>query len=103
MAAKRAKIPRKSHYRWLKDLPGYREEFDAAYVEAVTALEDALYEEAVGSRNITAIIFALKGAMPEKYGDKVKFTGSLDVSLIETLRARRIEHMEKLKLLEPGA
>jgi len=69
LAAKRAKVDRRSHYNWLKSDPAYREAFYQATVEAGDALEDRLMEPAFGG-NVTAGIFLLKGLRPEKYREQ---------------------------------
>ncbi len=40
LAAKAAKIDRGNHYDWLRDKPGYREEFARAFEQAAQLLED---------------------------------------------------------------
>ena len=87
-AAEAAGIDRTTHYRWLDD-PEYAELFYQAQQEAVESLEAEARRRAVtgwqepifyqgqvvGHRrrySDTLLIFLLKGAMPDKYVDKVQ-------------------------------
>ncbi len=46
MAAKRARVDRRTHYNWLKDDPWYKEAFRQAVIEAGDSLQDRLTEMA---------------------------------------------------------
>lgn len=91
-AAQAAGIGPRQHYRWLKDVAGYREAFDRAkvvasdYLEAV-AVERATegWEEPVFYQGIECgrvrrfdgglLQFLLRGAKPEKYRSTTEVTG----------------------------
>ncbi len=85
-----AGIDRTTHYRWLED-PDYAEQFALAQQDAGESLEAEARRRAVegwqepifyqgqlvGHRprhSDVLLIFLLKGAMPEKYGDKLQQT-----------------------------
>lgn len=87
-AAKLSKVARKTHYRWLDD-QAYSADFADAHEQACDALEaearrrahDGVDEPvfykgsvcgAVRRYSDTLLIFLLKGAMPEKYKDRVE-------------------------------
>jgi len=87
-AAEIAEISRKSHYRWLED-ESYVSAFDDAHEQACDSLEQEARRRAaegveepvfyqgkevgtVRRYSDTLLIFLLKGAMPEKYKDRVE-------------------------------
>lgn len=93
-AAKAAKIPRQSHYDWMKNDPEYPARYEAAYNEAVDSLEQEAISRArdgweepvyqggkyVGSirkKSDTLLIFLLKGAKPEKYRERYEHSGEV--------------------------
>jgi len=62
------------HYYWHRTDPDYA----AAFAEAKAMAGERLEEEAIQrayAGSDTLLIFLLKGAMPQKYGDKVAHTG----------------------------
>ena len=84
-----ANVDRQSHYNWLRDDPEYASAFENAKLDACDRLEAEARRRAVrgtvrpvfyrgvqcgGIREYsdTLLIFLLKGALPEKYGDKQK-------------------------------
>ncbi len=90
-----AKVGRSSHYRWLEEDPEYREAFELAKEQAGDLLESEAIRRAfegvveptgwykgepgayVRRYSDTLLIFLLKGAMPEKYHDRVELGGSI--------------------------
>lgn len=80
-AAKRAKVDRSSHYLWKREDPEYVKAFDDAMIQAGDAVVDALAEEGIERRNVTALIFLAKGLQPEKFRERqdVNHTGSVTV------------------------
>jgi hypothetical protein len=96
LACKAAQIGRSSHYRWMERYPDYVKEFEQAKADAVDVLEAEArrravdgWEEKVGwykgqaggtvrRFSDTLLIFLLKGAVPEKYRERVEVRGALD-------------------------
>lgn len=98
-AAQGAGITRKTHYLWLKDDDKYSDAFQEKTEEAGERLEQEARRRAVAGTDKpivyqgeisrdkegkpvtikeysdTLLIFLMKGAMPNKYGDRVKHTG----------------------------
>jgi hypothetical protein len=87
-AAEIAKVSRKSHYRWL-DAEDYQAEFSDAHEQACDSLEAEARRRAtegveepvfyqgkacgvIRRYSDTLLIFLLKGAMPEKYKDRIE-------------------------------
>lgn len=102
-AAKAAGVSRRNHSRWM-DQEAYRQAFADAEAEAADAIEaevrdraligeceEVWYQgEVVGHRyrkSDVLLIFAAKGAMPEKYADRnvsrVDVNGRAEVELIQ--------------------
>ena len=88
LAAKVAGIARSTHYAWLKEDPSYPALFIAATEQAADRLEEEARRRAVEGvkkdvyyqgkpcgvvteYSDTLLIFLLKGAMPEKYKDRI--------------------------------
>lgn len=86
-AARAAKVDRTNHFLWKRDDPEYAEAFAVAEELAAESLEDAAITRArdgmdrpvfhqgkicgyVREYSDTLLIFALKGAKPEKYRDR---------------------------------
>lgn len=69
-ACKAIGISRETHYDWLETDPTYPERFESAKRHAAQALEEELYRRAVDEKSDTLLIFALKGAMPDKYRER---------------------------------
>ena len=91
-AAKAAGCSRESHYLWMKEDKDYPDRFSAAHAEACDALESEARRRAVkGTRkpvfhkgvrcgtvreySDTLLIFLMKGAMPEKYRERLEHSG----------------------------
>ncbi len=98
-AAEIAGIDRSTHYAWMGSDPAYAEAFAAAGEQAVERLEQEARRRAVegtekpvyqGGKLVgtireysdTLLIFLLKGALPEKYRERVSadVRGELDVT-----------------------
>lgn len=66
---------------------------DARYNYQVTLVEDALYTAAMGG-NVTAQIFFLKNRAPDRWGDRVDFSGGMkveqEISLSKDPRLRQL-------------
>jgi hypothetical protein len=92
MAAKRAKVDRRTHYNWLKDDPWYVEAFRQAVIEAGDSLQDKLTEMAFEG-NVTAAIFLLKGLKPEIFRDRqaVEFQWSGDLTELSSAQLEALE------------
>lgn len=99
-AAEAAKVVRKSHYNWLKDDDAeiYKAAFDEAHQRACDCLEAEARRRAIQGvdkpiiRNgfvvstfkeysDTLLIFLMKGAMPDKYRERIDQKHSGSVSL----------------------
>ncbi len=95
-AAKLAGCNRNQHYRWLEE-PAYSEAFDAAHEQACDGLEEEARRRAVkgtlkpvyqGGERVgvirqfsdTLLIFLMKGAMPEKYRERMDVKGTVDTT-----------------------
>lgn len=92
-AAKLAKVNRCQHYKWMEEDPAYAVRFDEAHEAACDALEQEARRRATKGVNEpvfhkgakvatvkkysdTLLIFLMKGAMPEKYRERVDNTHS---------------------------
>lgn len=82
-AAKRAKVDRRTHYDWKRDDPEYVKAFAAAEIEAGDAVVDALAEEGLERRNVTALIFLAKGLKPEKFRERQDISHSGEVTVVK--------------------
>jgi len=98
-----SRVGRSSHYRWLAEDPDYREAFDLAKEQASDKLESEAIRRAfegvetpvgwykgvpgafVRRYSDTLLIFLLKGAMPEKYSEKMEVRGLLKNINLELL------------------
>lgn len=69
-ACKAADIGRTTVYQWREADPDFAKAWDDAQDDAVDALEQSLFERAMGKDTVAAI-FLLKGARPEKYKERV--------------------------------
>lgn len=87
-ACRKAKVPRRNIYLWLKTDPLFKEAFDEVVPIANAALEDEAVRRAYtgvikpiyqGGKKVgsvkeysdTLLIFLMKGRMPEKYKDRI--------------------------------
>ena len=70
-AAMAANVCRDTHYAWLAEDPEYNNAFQQAKKAAAEVLEETLYNRAVEGQSDTCLIFALKGAMPDKYRERI--------------------------------
>lgn len=85
-AARRARVARSEHYRWLRETPDYGAQFEDAREEAIERLEEEAHRRAyagvlkplmyrgrvaklVREYSDVLLIFLLKAARPEKYRD----------------------------------
>lgn len=79
VAAKTAKVDRKSHLNWLAN-PEYAKAFESAREEALDLMEWEARKRAMRQTKPSdlMLIFLLKGGRPEKYRDNaaVKITGA---------------------------
>jgi len=97
-AARAARIPRQSHYRWLDTDENYRKLYAFAMRQVTQTLEDEATRRAVegvkrgvyyqGERCGTEIVhsdglmmFLLRGAAPEKYRERSELSGKVDLNL----------------------
>ena len=106
-AAKIAHVNRTNHYEWLQD-EGYKNRFNEAYKEACEHLEAEARRRAVKGvakpvffkgkecgyvqeYSDTLLMFLMKGAMPNKYADRVKqeHTGTVEIKLEDIIKARK--------------
>ena len=71
-AADGAGVHRTTHYLWLEKVDGYAEAFEQAKARFHDRLEQELFRRAQdpAHKGDTALIFALKGNLPDRYGDK---------------------------------
>ena len=98
LAAKKAGILPRQHYRWMKRFPKYAEAFArsqevaAGYLESVVVkgctegwTEPIFYQGRLVGRvrkfDLSGRQFLLQGAMPEKYGSRVKLSGKVDTGM----------------------
>jgi hypothetical protein len=65
-AIEEADISRRTIFRWMADNSKFREEFVSAREAMVCAVEDTLFQKAIGG-DVTAAIFMLKSWRPERY------------------------------------
>ena len=92
-AAKAAQVNWRNHYNWLKSDPGYPAAFaeaqsmagdfleDEAIRRALEGIQKPVFYQGVHTDNVTEysdtlLIFALKGAKPEKYRERFEHTGA---------------------------
>lgn len=66
LAIQEAGVSRRTIFRWMADNPELREEFDSIREAMVSAVEDTLFQKAMGG-DVTAAIFMLKSWRPERY------------------------------------
>jgi len=110
-AAKAARVPRRTHYNWLKADAEYAEHFEDARDDAMDRVEQSLYERGVtgiikqvfgklpggpttgngviGFERVfdtTAAALILHGGRPEKYRARVEHTGKDGAPLTFTLQ-----------------
>lgn len=105
-AAEIAGISRESHYEWKASDPDYARAFEAAKQIACETLEDEAVRRAhegvdepvyqggqlvgtIRKYSDTLLIFLMKGAMPEKYKDRVSNEISGSMNLIDRLASGR--------------
>jgi hypothetical protein len=97
-ACAQAGVTRYAHYYWLKHDAAYREAFASAHTMLCDRLEDEARRRALGWEETrstptgqpytifrcsdTLLIFLLKGAMPEKYGNTPRREASCDMSAL---------------------
>jgi hypothetical protein len=91
-AAKASDVHRQRHYEWMKDDPDYPERFKQAHAEACDHLESEARRRAVEGvekpvfhkgvicgtvqeYSDTLLIFLMKGALPEKYRERMEHSG----------------------------
>ncbi len=110
-AARAAQIDRTTHFIWIKEDPDYAAAFEEARQIAHAALEDSAIQRArygidkpvfhqgkicgyVREYSDTLLIFALKGAMPDKYRERASFehTGKDGKPLMDVATARALLH-----------
>lgn len=109
-----ADCARYSHYLWLRDDPGYAEAFRKAKELACDSLEDEAVRRAhegidkpvyQGGKKVgvvreysdTLLIFLLKGAMPDKYRERIsqEITGKVEIAeRLAAGRQRLAKHAE---------
>jgi hypothetical protein len=94
-AAKKARVSRESHRNWLRDDPEYPARFAEAHAESCEALEKEARRRAIGGvdkpvfqggeevgtvrvYSDTLLIFLMKGAMPDKYRERMDITQRKD-------------------------
>jgi len=72
-AAKATGVAARTHYDWVKQDEAYAREFDFAQKEFGEKVEDVMFDRIFNDPKChhVLIIFALKGLMREKYGDRV--------------------------------
>jgi hypothetical protein len=87
LACKKAKVPRRTFYNWLRDIPQYKTSFEESTKIAVGVLEAEAHRRAVGGLkkgvyykgkrvawqteySDTLLIVLLKAHAPEKYKDR---------------------------------
>lgn len=82
-------ITRQCVYKALKD-PEFAKEFAKAKEKQLLVLEEAAWERAIINRSDKMLMFLLKAADPEKYGDRVAvknmYTHVLDMTLDGTTK-----------------
>lgn len=90
-AARLGEVSRPTIDRWLADnVNGFRDAWDKGRQEHNDQLEAKLYELCLGlkpGQNCTALIFALNGAMPEKYRPGVHLPSTQAAELLKKLEA----------------
>lgn len=119
-AAKSAEIARRTHYQWLKNDGQYAQDFAEAHANACESLEAEArrravegYEEPVFHKgevcgtvqkySDTLLIFLMKGAMPEKYRERMEHSGpgggAIPFSHSDAINTA-LDDAERLELLE---
>lgn len=103
-----------SHYRWVKEDPGYQARFDEAMEEAcdhletearrraVEGVDEPVYHEGmcidtVKKYSDTLLIFLLKGARPKKYKDRfmqIEHSGTISLATALTEATKIITDRE---------
>lgn len=119
LAAETVGIARSTHYRWLEEDPAYPALFKAAAQQACDRLEqearrravegvkkDVFYQGkpcgVVTEYSDTLLIFLLKGAMPDKYQDRVRNDVNVvqpapttGINTLKQLRSENLKHDEQ--------
>ena len=115
-AAELAGVSRNAHYMWMQDDPEYPEKFREAEKQACEVLEKEIRRRAVegvdepvfhkGEQcgtvrkySDTLLIFAAKGAMPEKYRENAKLEIDLKANITGQVDLARLS-AEELAALE---
>jgi hypothetical protein len=91
LAAKAAKVARRSHYEWMTN-PQYAAAFASAKEQACEYLESIAWQRATRADKPSDVllIFLMKGSMPDKYRDNVRLEHSGELAVItERLAAAR--------------
>lgn len=111
-AARASGISATMVWMWRKEEPGFQEAYDRALSIAAELHEDEMFRRAsegvlepvyqggelvggIRKYSDTLLIFALKGAMPEKYRENIKIEGTVDV--VGRLRAARERALGRAK------
>jgi len=71
-ASEKTKIGRRTHYDWLASDPEYKQEFEDGRADFAESVEDVMFKRIFNDPKChhVLIIFALKGLMRDKYGDR---------------------------------
>jgi hypothetical protein len=79
-SVKAAGVTRDCHYKWLKNDPQYKSDFEDAQEEIIEHLESKARERAAEKSDLL-LIFLLKSLKPKVYGDRKEVThkGKIDV------------------------
>ena len=90
-AARADNVARDTADRWINDnINGFRDALQGGRSEHNDSLEDKLFDLCMGMKpgqNCTALIFALNGALPEKYRPGVHIASTQAAELLKKLEA----------------
>ena len=93
-AAKAAGVSRWTAYRWRQDDPEFADQWDEAHENAVDAVENVIYQRALGG-DVIAAIFYLKAQRP-KFRDRLNINVEQVKSEIEERIAQLRENPDLL-------
>ena len=79
-AAKSARISRTLHYHWLKTHTNYQVLHAGAMEQVTEILEDEALKRAQEGASDAMLMFLLKAANREKYGERTEVKGKVDVT-----------------------
>jgi len=96
-----ADIARDSHYKWLANDPEYQQAFAEAQQRRADLIEDEIVRRAIECESDTLLMFLARGAMPERYRERISSEVTVNVHLADRIKAADERMLQRQRNASP--